>query len=315
MEKQVLPEFILVQPENFDMKNGILISLLFLLVACDSRLDDNMYNASKLESYKLEAYEGYRELSMDASYNIPENRISLFTLASQTKEETKATTIYAVYIGDISRIATDTVIMYCHGNRDHMDMYWNRAKLLANVGHKNRFGVLMIDYRGYGMSEDNSSEESLDADVTAALNWLKEKGLTNERLIMYGYSLGTAPATALTASPSVLSPSKLILEAPFASSSVLVQDAAKLNMPASYFVDVKVDNAEEIKKVKQEFMWIHGINDDFLSISTHGEVVYKNYSGKYSEAHRIPQGAHNNVPQVMGLDEYLLRMEKFILHK
>ena len=34
-----------------------------------------------------------------------------------------------------------------------MDFYWQRAKLLANVGGKNRFGVMYLDYRGYGLSE------------------------------------------------------------------------------------------------------------------------------------------------------------------
>jgi pimeloyl-ACP methyl ester carboxylesterase len=297
------------------MKNYFAFFSLLLFSSCNQRLDDNLYDSSTLTSYKHEDYEGYRELSMDDSYNIPATLISDFFIFSKATGETKETKIYATYIGDISRIATDTVIMYCHGNRDHMDLYWNRAKLLANTGWKNRFGVLMIDYRGYGMSEGKATEEGMYADVDAALQWLSEKGLDNARLVMYGYSLGSASACELTASPRSLVPSKLILEAPFASTEVMVQDASKLNMPASYFTDSKLDNAEKIKRVQQPFLWLHGVDDSFLSIKTHGEVVYKNYRGKYSEAHRIPGAVHNNVPQVMGFLEYSSVILSFITTK
>ncbi|MBK6837953.1 MAG: hypothetical protein IPG90_06520 [Bacteroidetes bacterium] len=36
-----------------------------------------------------------------------------------------------------------------------MDFYWPRAKLLANTGWKNRFGVMMIDYRGWYVGREN----------------------------------------------------------------------------------------------------------------------------------------------------------------
>ncbi|MFM7727308.1 MAG: hypothetical protein ACKO7B_11440, partial [Flavobacteriales bacterium] len=71
-------------------------------------------------------------------------------------------------------------------------------------------------------------------------------------------------------------------------------------------------NAETIKFVDQPFCWIHGINDDFLKIETHGEVVYFNYAGTYKEAHRIPEAVHNNVPKIMGYENYLNTLDSFI---
>jgi hypothetical protein len=35
------------------------------------------------------------------------------------------------------------------------------------------------------------------------------------------------------------------------------------------------------------FFWMHGVDDQFLNIETNGEIVYRNYRGSYSEAHRI----------------------------
>ena len=291
--------------------------LAFAVLLCGSclRLDDNLFNPdNSIEEYLLDDYTGEVDFELDSAFDIPPNMVHLMTLNSQGQEDAEAYKIYAIYIGDISRIDTDTVIMYCHGNRDHMDFYWQRAKLLAHTGGKNRFGVMMVDYRGYGLSEGEPTEKGLYADVDAALKWLKEQGLTGDRLIMYGFSMGTAPATEIIANPQefALSPSWLILEAPFASAAVMVQDASRLALPAEYFVDLEIDNAEEIKKVQQPFLWMHGVEDAFLSIRTHGEVVYGNYGGAVKKAIRVPGADHGEVPEKMGFSDYLEAVFTFI---
>lgn len=298
------------------MKNTAYLLLFiytFINTGC-SRLDSNLFNANehKISSYQLNNYTGPVDFKLDASYDIPANLVHLFTLNSQATGESSPTKVYAVYIGDLQKIATDTVIMYCHGNKDHMDFYWPRAKLLANTNGKNKYGVLMIDYRGYGLSEGSPTENGLYADVDAGLQWLKSQGLTGNRLMMYGFSMGSAPATMLTAQPRALTPSKLLLEAPFASAKVMAQDATGLALPASFVTDLKIDNAEEIKKVKQPLFWIHGETDDFLNIHTHGELVYNNHPGPVKEAHRIPAAGHSTIPQTVGFQNYLQLVGSFI---
>lgn len=276
------------------------------------RLDDNLYNPDNtITRYLLDDYPGQVDFKLDTSYTIPANRINLIPLTSD--DEGNPANIQAIYIGNPARINTDTVIMYCHGNRDHMDFYWQRAKLLANVGGKNRYGVMMIDYRGYGLSEGTSTEKSLYADVEAALAWLKAQGLTSKRLIMYGFSMGTIPAIELTATPRSLTPAKLILEAPLASAEAMVQGSSVLALPGSFFTNLQIDNAEKIKRVKQPLMWIHGIGDDFLSMEGHGEVVYKNYGGQQKVAYRIAGANHGDIPLVMGFTNYQNAVLQFIL--
>jgi pimeloyl-ACP methyl ester carboxylesterase len=288
------------------------IALIMVLFSGCLRLDDNLFNNTKLTEYKLDNYTGDVDFQLDYGYHIPDSLVHVFSIPSQASDESSATTIYAIYIGSISRINTDTVIMYCHGTRDHMDFYWQRAKLLANTGNKNQFGVLMIDYRGYGKSEGKPTENGMYADVDAGLKWLKSKGLTNDRLVMYGFSLGSAPATKLTAEPRSLTPAKLMLEAPFANAETMIQDASGLAMPATFFTDLKINNGEEIKSVQQPFFWIHGEADDFLSITTHGQVVYDNYSGAYKESHRIPNAGHSTIPTTFGFSNYLNAVKTFI---
>jgi pimeloyl-ACP methyl ester carboxylesterase len=300
------------------MKKIIFTYLLFIialstaLVSC-MRLDDNLYNLSeKITEYKRDNYTGVQDFILDASYKIHDSLIHPFALHSQTPGETEIYSVEAVYIGSIKKILTDTVIMYCHGNKWHNDFYWQRAKLLANTGGKSRYGVLMIDYRGYGLSTGKPTETGLFADIDAGLVWLKSKGLDGSRLIMYGFSMGSAPATELTAFTRSLRPHKLILEAPFASSFVMVQDASGLNVPTSYVTNLKINNAEKIKSVNQPFLWIHGTEDDFLNISTHGEVIYKNYQGPYSEPHRIEGANHGTIQSTLGFNNYNNIINTFI---
>ena len=272
-----------------------------------------MFNKdSTLTDYQLDAYTGEQDFILDASYNISPSLITKFDLVSSEVSSGKEYKIKAIYIGDVSRIATDTVIMYCHGNKWHMDFYWQRAKLLAHVNGKNTYGVLMIDYRGYGASEGQPTENGLFEDVNAALEWLKAYGLSSQRLVMYGFSLGSAPVCKLSAGPDVISPAKIILEAPFAGTDVMVQDATTLNMPADYFTTLKVNNAELIRSCKMPLLWIHGTNDNFLSYHTHGEVVYKNHGGTFRKHEAVEGADHGDVPLKMGFTSYLKSIGDFI---
>ncbi|MCX6181691.1 MAG: alpha/beta fold hydrolase [Bacteroidetes bacterium] len=297
------------------MRILIFISAALFLQSC-LRLDSNLNNNSKLTSYRWDDYPGYVDFTLTTNYKIPLMHMHEFDLYSKDTVDNKTYTIKALYVGDFTKLTTDTVILYCHGNRDHMDFYWPRAKLLANVGGKNRFAVMMLDYRGYGMSQGDPTEEGLYQDVNAALEWLKSKGFTNDRVVMYGFSLGSAPAVKLMVEPrSTLVPSKLILENPFASAELMVQDAAQLAMPASYYTNLKLNNAEEIKKLQQPFMLLESEKDKFLKPESHGFVVYNNYKGTYSEKHVVPNADHSTLQVEWGMGAYSDAVEAFILKK
>lgn len=287
--------------------------IAFSLVSCRKRLDNFLFsNDNSITSYELDNYTGRTTLDVGDEYKIEDSMIHQFTIPMIS--EGKNLNVTAIYVGDIASISSDTVLLYCHGTADHMDFYWPRQKLYANLGGKHRFGVLMIDYPGYGLSDGSPTEQNMYDAVNAGLNWLKENGLTKERLVLFGFSLGTAPTCQVAGNPSsfALEPGKIILEAPFASAEVMIQDAALLAMPSSYFVNIKIDNAEEIKKATVPLLWIHGEDDSFLNIHTHGEVVYKNYGGPSKKALRVPGGDHENTPFVMGYTNYLNELLLFI---
>ena len=169
-----------------------LIVFLFLATGCDKRLDDFLFNNDdSITSYKLDNFDGPVSVDLSSQYYVPDNLINQFTFDIESEGE--SLNVAAIYTGDINDIATDTVILYCHGNRDHMDFYWPRQKLYSHIGNLGRFGVLMIDYPGFGLSEGNPTEQNMYDAVDGAMKWLKDQGLTNDRLIMFGFSLGSAP--------------------------------------------------------------------------------------------------------------------------
>ena len=129
-----------------------LIVFLVLATGCDKRLDDFLFNNDDtITSYKLDDFEGPVSVDLSSQYFVPDNLINQFTFDIESEGENL--NVAAIYTGDINDIVTDTVILYCHGNRDHMDFYWPRQKLYSHLGNLGRFGVLMVDYPGFGLSE------------------------------------------------------------------------------------------------------------------------------------------------------------------
>ena len=290
------------------------IALLFIsvsLLSCRKRLDSFLFNGSKLESYQLDNYTGEVSLELNGQFAVPDSMINRVHFPVEI--DGKTVQVQGIYIGDTNQISQDTVLLYCHGNKDHMDFYWCREKLYAHIGGLGRYGVLMFDYPGFGLTEGTATENNMYAATSSAISWLKDRGLSNDRFVMFGFSLGSAPVCEVAGHSSdyALQPSKIILEAPFASAEIMIQDAALLSMPGSFLVDLKIDNATEIKKVNVPLLWIHGMADSFLSMTSHGQLVYDNKTGA-KESVLVPGGEHETTPFVMGYQAYIDRLAAFI---
>lgn len=295
------------------MKNIVIILLVGLTaLACRKRLDGFLFNPSQIESYQLDAYQGELTLDLAGEFGVPDSMIHHLEWDVELEEGTAK--MSAIYVGELATIASDTVILYCHGNKDHMDFYWPRQKLYAHAGGLGRYGVLMFDYPSFGLSEGKSSEANMYRTTARAIDWLQTQGLQNERFVIFGFSLGSAAACEVAAHPAdyALSPSKLILEAPFASAEVMIQDAGLLSMPGSFLVDLQIDNATEIKKINIPLLWIHGEDDSFLTVKSHGQPVYDHKTTGYKEAYLVPGGEHETTPFVAGYQNYIDHISTFI---
>lgn len=288
----------------------LLFATLILFSCKKMTLDGLAFPAEKTESYQFEAFDD-GEIDIPTEYNLTaadRTQIEFTSVDAQTGDEYK---LYGVYIGDLSTIATDTVILYLHGQSKHMDFYWSRAALLANVGGKLNYGVFMIDYRGFGMSEGTPTEQGLYEDADAAINWLKSQGVTQEKTIYYGFSLGAIPAIDRAAYRTDFKPSRIIIESPLASVQNLVDNSTLMNVNADFVTDLGFENSEKIKLVTCPLLWMHGKEDSYIDIQN-GELIFANYQGTNKMAYRVDDCDHAEVPGKMGYETYISNLLDYI---
>lgn len=290
-------------------KEFLYLFLMIALFGCKKiNLDAFAFPSVKLDEYQ---FENYDPGGLPSSLAIdPANR-TLVTMESVDQDSGEKYTIYGVYIGDMTTMSTDTVILYLHGQSHHMDHYWNRAALLANVGDKHNYGVFMIDYRGYGMSQGESTEQSLYEDANAAISWLRNAGVDEHQFVYYGYSLGAIPAIDRASFLDGYKPDKLIIESPLASVEHLVHSSTVINVSPGFVTTLDFPNAEKIKSYNGALLWMHGKEDDYIAIEN-GELIYGNHNGAGKTAHRVDGAGHGNVPNEMGVQNYLDALLEFI---
>ncbi|WP_051625936.1 alpha/beta hydrolase [Kozakia baliensis] len=112
------------------------------------------------------------------------------------------------------------VIVYFHGNAGSLNWKGDRLEHFAQAG----FGVLALEYRGYGGNPGHPSEAGLYRDAIAALDFLQEKGVLPERIVLYGESLGTNVAVQTALHRAVAG---VVLDSPYTS----IADAAAYHYP------------------------------------------------------------------------------------
>ncbi|MBI1184007.1 alpha/beta fold hydrolase [bacterium] len=277
------------------MKNLIYFLLAMVLVSCD--VDSAMLFGETVKTYEF----NNAALPADYAYQVDESKVEVFTLTSD--DNGNKAEIYCLYLGDKSKIATDTVILYCHGNGPNLQVFWERLAQLANLGGKNHYGILAYDYRGYGLSQGKSTGMgTMLADVDACLQWLKDKGLTGDRFILHGESLGSIPGTYVAGYSQILSPTKYIFEVPQSTADAIGEDASGLSIPSSFLTDFNFDLYTAMKGFKGSLLWMHGTKDQTAPIEN-ARKVYDVFEGKYKES-IIVEGAPHGLREYMGIEPW-----------
>src|SRR5271166_886938 len=106
-------------------------------------------------------------------------------------------------------------ILYLHGNAANLCSRETRIRALTELG----FSVLAIDWRGYGKSTGSPSQEGLQLDAEAALDWLSRR-IDLSNVVVLAESIATGVAVELVAKHQVRA---LVLEAPYFSAVSLAE--------------------------------------------------------------------------------------------
>lgn len=269
------------------MKRIILICSFFSLLFTTCSLDDNLFNPEKIDSYIL------------PGNTIAPNLITEVTLNSDGNN------IYGIWVSSNGERSGIT-ILYCHGNKHNIDEYWDRVMLLHKLG----VNVFIFDYQGFGKSEGEPSEKGMYSDSKAALEYVISRNVYNpDSLCFYGYSLGNVASIYLAA--QIQNPLCLFSEAPFASANSLTQGSVVLDIQPRWLTNGEFDNKENIKLINTPFLLFHGEDDDFVRYRDNGKVLYETAPNP-KKLILVKDAAHNNVPYIMGVDNYISKMRDWI---
>lgn len=156
------------------------------------------------------------------------------------------------------------VLLYFHGNALNITANLNAARGFNQAG----FSVLLIDYRGYGLSEGRfPNEQRIYQDATAAWNYvIRERQVKPQNIFIYGHSLGGAVAIDLASkNPEAAG---LIVEATFSSIRDIVKYRKQFWMfPVDLMVTQRFESIVKVPKLKMPVLFIHGTNDSTIPAS------------------------------------------------
>ncbi len=177
------------------------------------------------------------------------------------------------------------VVVYFHTNRETAA---SRTDLARELGARG-FGVLLVEYRGYGASRGEApSEEGLYLDAEAALDLLAERGIATDRIVLVGASLGSGVAAEMARRKRG---ARLVLVAPYTSIPDLVTDVAPF-VPARLLLADHFDTREKAGEIRVPTLVIHGDADEIVPFHMGRDLARAIPSAMLL---RVPDGRHGDL--------------------
>jgi uncharacterized protein len=159
----------------------------------------------------------------------------------------------------------DPLVLYFGGNAEEVSWMLDDA-----VKRTPGVGWLLVDYRGYGSSQDSPSEKAL---VSDALIWY-DKVAEQRTTYVFGRSLGSGVAVQLAAERPVAG---VILVAPF-DSLVEVGKRHYPILPVNWLLKHRFDSAALAPKMKAPLLCIVASHDEIIP-ATHARRLYDAWAG------------------------------------
>ena len=149
--------------------------------------------------------------------------------------------------------------------------------------------VLTVDYRGTGLSSGRATEDNAYEDAELAFRFaIDSLGVSAERIVVMGRSLGTTVATHLAGTQSV---GGLILVQPLTSG----KDFIKVHFLSLFapFAGRSFDNISRIDSIKSPLLIIHGTEDEVFPFWM-AERLFSN-AGPPKQLVRVAGANHENI--------------------
>lgn len=178
------------------------------------------------------------------------------------------------------------IVLFFHGNRGNVTRWGHIADQIRQAYG---YDVLVMDYRGYGKSVGQRSEEALYQDGLAMYDYLRQT-LGYDNIVVHGRSLGTAVATYVAAHRPA---THLILETPMTTLRAVIP---VLNSLLIYkpWLKYELNSKARINQVKCPITIFHGTDDGVVSYQL-GLELYDAIHNADRNFITISKGKHNNL--------------------
>lgn len=148
-------------------------------------------------------------------------------------------------------------VVLAHGNGGNMSHRLDKVTLFHDLG----YGVMAFDYRGYGASEGQPSEEGTYSDMAAAVDHaVAVRGASRARLVLYGESLGGAVAIEEAVRRP---PAALIVDSSFTSVPAMANHYYPW-LPARLLLRFRYDSLSRMTRLKCPVLVLHSPEDDVV---------------------------------------------------
>ncbi|XP_075229147.1 abhydrolase domain containing 13-like protein Bem46 [Lycorma delicatula] len=206
------------------------------------------------------------------------------------------TLIHLYFIAQIGeKSLTAPTLVFFHGNAGNMG---HRLQNASGLYHNLHCNILMVEYRGYGLSSGRPSEEGLCMDARAAVDYLSSrKDINHRQIIVFGRSLGGAIAIDLAARPEYSAKIWcLILENTFTSipdmADALFQWRFLKSIPLICYKN-KFLSRQKIARVNNPTLFVSGLSDALVPPAMMTELHNK-CGSIYKQLLHIEAGTHND---------------------
>ena len=195
-------------------------------------------------------------------------------------------------------IKNKKTLVFFHGNAGDLTNRVYKLNVLKNLD----INFLILAYRGFSGNLGKPSEQGLYEDARSSLKWLNEIGVEDNKIIIYGESLGTSVAVEVSQNKKF---SGIILESPFTSMSKIGKKHYPI-FPVDLILKDKFNTLSKLKNIESPTIVLHGKQDKIVPFAMGKEIFDKLDAPKFS--YFTEQDDH-----MMEFDEEMFKNLKFFI--
>jgi len=186
-------------------------------------------------------------------------------------------------------------LLYLHGNGSNVGSNVNHAARFYRMG----LSVLLVDYRGYGLSEGTfPSERTVYEDARAAWDYLTGPlGYRPEQVVIFGHSLGGAIAIDLAIQhPDAAG---LIVQGSFTSMLAMAERTVSFGfLPIDWLLTQRFDSIRKVPNLQVPVLYIHGEADQQVPAAMSQQLYAASPEPK--QLWLVPNAGHNGLGEAAG---------------